>query len=72
MPFPAESSYSTRKTADKGPEPEKYQDTGDFFSALLGLYIVKNIVDANGGRLEIQSEIGKGTTVRVVHALSYG
>jgi hypothetical protein len=35
MPFPAESSYSTRKTADKGPEPEKYQDTGDFFSALL-------------------------------------
>jgi signal transduction histidine kinase len=32
----------------------------------LGLAVVKSEVDAMGGSLDIQSEEGKGTTVRVV------
>jgi two-component system, OmpR family, phosphate regulon sensor histidine kinase PhoR len=32
----------------------------------LGLAIVKHIVQAHGGALQIQSELGKGTTVRLV------
>ena len=28
----------------------------------LGLYVTKNIIDAHNGKIEIQSEIGKGTT----------
>lgn len=31
----------------------------------LGLYLVKKIVDMNGGGLKIESRIGQGTTVRV-------
>jgi two-component system phosphate regulon sensor histidine kinase PhoR len=32
----------------------------------LGLAIVKHLTQLHGGRLEIASEVGKGTTVRVV------
>ena len=32
----------------------------------LGLALVKEIVKAHGGRLSIESEVGKGTTVRVL------
>ena len=32
----------------------------------LGLAIVKHLVQAHGGRLEISSEVGRGTTVRVL------
>lgn len=28
----------------------------------LGLFIVRNIVDAHGGRIEVQSQVGQGTT----------
>jgi len=32
----------------------------------LGLSIVKELVDAHGGRIEVDSEVGKGTTVTVI------
>ena len=31
----------------------------------IGLYIVKRIIENNGGRIEVESELGKGSTFRV-------
>ena len=31
----------------------------------MGLYIVKRIIDNNGGRIEVKSEVGKGTTFNI-------
>jgi signal transduction histidine kinase len=31
----------------------------------IGLSIVKELVDASGGKIEVQTEVGKGTTVTV-------
>jgi PAS domain S-box-containing protein len=38
----------------------------------LGLAIVKSLVEAHGGNLKIDSEVGKGTTVRVTIPLNSG
>jgi two-component system, OmpR family, phosphate regulon sensor histidine kinase PhoR len=32
----------------------------------LGLYLVKHIMDAHGGRVEVQSETGRGSRFRLV------
>jgi signal transduction histidine kinase len=44
-------------------DPARQRDTGGYG---LGLYLCDMIVKAHGGRLEISSEVGKGTRVRVV------
>lgn len=32
----------------------------------LGLAVVKNLIDANGGRIEVNSQVGKGATITVI------
>jgi two-component system, OmpR family, phosphate regulon sensor histidine kinase PhoR len=46
--------------ADKARSPDKVSGTG------LGLAIVKHIAQLHGGRVEADSEPGKGTTIRVL------
>ena len=46
--------------ADKARSPDKVRGTG------LGLAIVKHVAQLHGGRVEADSELGKGTTIRVI------
>jgi len=44
-------------------EPERSSETG---GAGLGLAIARHVVEINGGRIELQSKLGQGSTFRIV------
>jgi len=44
-------------------EPERSSETG---GAGLGLAIARHVVEINGGRVELESKLGQGSTFRIV------
>lgn len=50
-------------------DPSRQRQTGGYG---LGLYLCKVIAEAHGGRLDIESQLGKGTCVRVFLPLNGG
>ena len=57
--IPAEESGDLFESFHRASNVGAIQGTG------LGLAIVKNAVDRHGGRIEVQSKVGEGTTFRV-------
>ncbi|MFA7613365.1 MAG: sensor histidine kinase, partial [Candidatus Caldatribacteriota bacterium] len=45
---------------------EKIEDHRNISGLGLGLYIIKEIVVAHGGKIDVESEVGKGTSFEVV------
>jgi signal transduction histidine kinase len=67
---PAEVTLEVRDTGPGIPEQVLASVCEPFFTTRqegtgLGLAIAKRYVEQNGGRLEIESRIGEGTTVRI-------
>jgi signal transduction histidine kinase len=74
----AEDSAVVFEVADRGigiPEEEREKIFQQFYRSGtrsgkggygLGLYLVKHIMDAHGGRVEVQSEVGHGSRFRLV------
>jgi signal transduction histidine kinase len=68
-------SYSVLEVSDNGLgiRPEHKDKIFGMFKRLydhvegtgIGLYIVKRMIDNSGGKIEVESEIDKGTTFRV-------
>ena len=55
-------------------EPFYQVDSGmdrKFGGAGLGLTIVKGIIEAHGGNIEVESKVGEGTTFRVILPTRY-
>ncbi len=75
-----DTDYASITVRDTGigitPEDQKYLFTRFFRSTTrvhsnergvgLGLYIVKAVVDAHGGRVEVESAVGRGSTFRLI------
>jgi signal transduction histidine kinase len=78
----AEDSTVVFEVADRGigiPEEEREKIFQQFYRSGtrsgkggygLGLYLVKHIMDAHGGRVEVQSEVGRGSRFRLVFPAS--
>jgi signal transduction histidine kinase len=74
----AEDSAVVFEVADRGigiPEEEREKIFQQFYRSGtrsgkggygLGLYLVKHIMDAHGGRVEVKSEVGRGSRFRLV------
>jgi signal transduction histidine kinase len=57
----SDSEARTRRIDDSGKYARRHNGVG------LGLAIAKKFIAAHGGRIEIQSELGQGTTVSLIY-----
>ena len=60
--IPPEAQAKIFERFFRTPEAERLRPRG----AGLGLKIVKHIVDAHGGRILVESEVGKGSVFRLL------